>query len=60
VLAADGTRIALFYTKVYRRVLAPLLAADHPPARPNLRQALRLIDRSVQDYVDSARLRPAA
>jgi hypothetical protein len=60
VLTADGTRVAVFYTKVYRRVLAPLVAADHPPASPDLRQALRVIDRSVADYVDNARLRPAA
>jgi predicted MarR family transcription regulator len=60
VLTADGARIALFYTKVYRRVLVPLVAADHPPASPDLRQALRVIDRSVTDYVDNARLRRAA
>ncbi len=63
-LTPDGTRVALFYTKVYtkvyRRVLSPLVAADHPPASPDLRQALRVIDRSVADYVALARLRPAA
>jgi hypothetical protein len=29
----DGIRVGLFYTKVQARVLTPLLAADHPPAR---------------------------
>lgn len=59
-LTADGIRVALFYTKVHGRVLVPLLAADHPPAPRELRQALRLIDRTVADYVDQARLGRAA
>lgn len=56
VLTADGVRVAIFYTKVYGRVLAPLLAADHPPAPVELRQALRVIDRHVADYAQRARL----
>ena len=41
VLTADGIRVAVFYTKVHDRLLGPLLAADHPPAPLELRQALR-------------------
>jgi hypothetical protein len=37
VLTADGIRIAVFYTKVYNRLLAPLTAADQPHAPPDLR-----------------------
>lgn len=59
-LTSDGIRVAVFYTKVYGRVLAPLLAADHPPAPPELRQALRVIDRTVAHYVDHATLGRAA
>ena len=59
-LTGDGLRVALFYTKVHDRLLAPLLAADHPPAPPPLRAALRTVDRSIDDYVDRARLTTAA
>ena len=34
VLTADGIRIAVFYTKVYNRLLVPLTAADQPQAPP--------------------------
>lgn len=60
VLTADGLRVALFYTKVHGRILRPLLAADHPPASFELRQALRTIDRAVADCVTNARLGVAA
>jgi hypothetical protein len=59
-LTADGVRVALFYTKVYGRVLRPLLAADHPPAPPELRQALRVVDSHVAASIDRARLGSAA
>jgi hypothetical protein len=59
VLTTDGVRFALFYTKVHDRLLVPLLAADTPPAPPQLRQALGVIDRSVTDYVRQARLEAA-
>jgi hypothetical protein len=59
VLTGDGVRFALFYTKVHDRLLVPLLAADTPPAPPPLRQALAVIDRSVGDYLRSARLEAA-
>jgi hypothetical protein len=60
VLTSEGVRVALFYTKVQGRLLRPLLAADHPPAPPELRQALRTIDHAVATYVTNARLGVAA
>ncbi len=60
VLTPEGLRWAIFYTKVHDRLLVPLLAADQPPAPPPLRAALRVIDRSVNDYLTSARLKAAA
>jgi hypothetical protein len=59
VLTPDGTRFALFYTKVHDRLLVPLLAADRPPAPPALRDALAVIDHSINDYLRSARLEAA-
>jgi hypothetical protein len=41
VLTPDGTRIAVFYTKLHNRLLRPLLAADQVQAPPVLRQAPR-------------------
>ena len=38
VLTADGQRVAIFYTKVHNRLLRPLLAANQPPAPPELRR----------------------
>ena len=58
VLTPDGQRFALFYTKVHDRLLRPLMAADRPPASHQLRQALRLIDREVDDYCHHARITP--
>ncbi|MFF3872215.1 hypothetical protein [Streptomyces sp. NPDC001978] len=59
-ITPDGQRIAVFYTKVHNRLLVPLLAADRPPAPPDLRQALRTIDRHVEAAIDRARLPRAA
>jgi hypothetical protein len=58
-LTADGQRVAIFYTKIHDRLLRPLLAANQPPAPPELRRALALIDRHLHDYIDHARLRKA-
>ncbi len=60
VLTAEGTRWAIFYTKLQDRLLGPLLAADQPPASVELRRALRVIDTSVDQYIDAARMKPAA
>ena len=60
-LTPDGVKAAIFYSKVHDRLLRPLVAAaDQPPAPIELRRALRTIDRVITDYVDHARLCPAA
>lgn len=56
----NGQRVAIFYTKVHNRLLRPLLAADGPPAPPDLRDALRTIDQHVHGYIDHARIGNAA
>jgi hypothetical protein len=56
VLTKDGQRFAIFYTKVHNRLLRPLLAADQPPAPLPVRQALRVLDHAVTDYIDNARI----
>jgi hypothetical protein len=56
VLTEEGQRVAIFYTKVHDRLLRPLLAANSPPAPPELREALRTIDRHVKNYTQTARL----
>jgi hypothetical protein len=58
-LTPDGVRFALFYTKVHDRLLVPLLAANTPPAPRPLREALQVIDQSVDDYIGQARLKAA-
>ncbi len=60
VLTPDGQRLAVFYTKVYDRLLRPLAAANQPQAPPELRQALAVIDHHVDGYIARARLKPAA
>jgi hypothetical protein len=57
---AEGQRVAIFYSKIYNRLLRPLLAADSPPAPADLRTALRTIDRHVDGYIDDAHLGNAA
>ncbi|MGH3721388.1 MAG: hypothetical protein ACRDRI_21565 [Pseudonocardiaceae bacterium] len=59
-LTPEGIRIAVFYTKIHNRLLVPLTAADQPQAPPQLRQALRTLDRQVDSYTNRARLKPAA
>src|SRR3954464_12430209 len=56
VLTPDGQRVAIFYTKLHNRLLRPLTAANDPPAPLPLRQALRVIDRHVSDYITEARM----
>ncbi|MDQ6674865.1 MAG: hypothetical protein M3069_29695 [Chloroflexota bacterium] len=60
MLTADGIRVAIFYTKVYGRLIRPLLAVDQPPAALELRQALRVIDTHVVTSIDRARIPRAA
>ena len=56
VLTDDGQRFAVFYTKVHNRLLRPLMAADQPPAPLEVRQALKVLDHAVTDYIDKARI----
>jgi hypothetical protein len=58
-LTPSGQRFAVFYTKLHNRLLHPLMAADRPPAPLPLRQALRTIDRHIDDYLDLAGVCPA-
>ncbi|PNH82986.1 MULTISPECIES: hypothetical protein [unclassified Arthrobacter] len=48
----------MFYTKVHNGLLQPFLAADKAPAP--LRQFLATIDRSVNGYIQDARIKNAA
>jgi hypothetical protein len=59
-LTEDGIRIAVFYTKIYNRLLVPLTAANQPQAPPSLRAALAAITQHVDDYATRARLPRAA
>jgi hypothetical protein len=59
-LTDDGQAFAIFYTKVHNRVLRPLLASSAPQAPPELRAALRTIDKQVNARFAAARLPMAA
>jgi hypothetical protein len=59
-LTAEGLRVAVFYTKLQRRLLSPLLEADQPPAPTEIRRALATIDKTITQYVTNARLGIAA
>jgi hypothetical protein len=59
-LTPEGQRVAVFYTKLHRRLLHPLLEADRPPAPIEVRRALATIDRTIADYITNARLGTAA
>lgn len=60
VTTPEGTSVALLFTKSYARFVRPLLAidaADAPAATaPHVRQALRTIDRYIDDRAKEARL----
>jgi hypothetical protein len=58
-LTPEGIRVAVFYTKLRNRLLRPLLDADKPPAKIEIRQALNTLENAVADYLHSARLAPA-
>jgi predicted MarR family transcription regulator len=59
-LTPDGIRVAVFYTKLHRRLFGPLLEADHPPAPIEVRRALTTIDHAIGNYISNARLGTAA
>ena len=56
----DGLKVAIFYTKLHNRLIRPLLAADQPQAPPELRAALRTIDRHIDRYITRAPITKAA
>jgi hypothetical protein len=60
VLTPDGSRVVIFYIKLYNPLLRPLIAADQPQAPAELRTALRTIDQHIDDYITRARLGQAA
>ena len=60
VLTPDGVAFAVFYTKLGNRLLQPLMAANAPPAPLELRNALRTIDRTIDDRINHARMKVAA
>jgi hypothetical protein len=56
VLTSEGIRVAVFYTKLQNRLLSPLLDANRPPAKIEIRRALAILEHSVNEYIDNARL----
>jgi len=58
-LTPEGLNVAVFYTKLHRRLLEPLLQ-DTPSAPPELRRAPTTIDHVISDYITNARLGIAA
>jgi hypothetical protein len=58
-LTSDGIRVAVFYTKLQNRLLRPLLDANQPPARIEIRRALTILEHAVAQYIQNARLAPA-
>ncbi|WP_188196222.1 hypothetical protein [Nonomuraea sp. SYSU D8015] len=54
VLTEDGVRIAVFYTKIYNRLLVRSPRPDQPQAPPELGAALKTITQHVDDYADYA------
>jgi hypothetical protein len=55
-LTTDGARVAIFYTKLYNRLLVPAFAADQPSAPAQLRQAMHTIDRCLDTCIAAARI----
>lgn len=56
LLTPEGIRVAVFYTKLHNRLLKPLLDADQPPAPPEVRRALAILEHTAADYAHQARL----
>lgn len=63
VVTSYGLKVALFYAKVYLRIIRPGWAAIGEPRddlRRPLRDALDLVDAEIARICDEARIRPAA
>jgi hypothetical protein len=60
VLTPEGIRVAVFYTKLRNRLLQPLLDADQPPAKIEIRRALKTLENPINQYIHDARLAPAS
>ena len=58
-LTSEGIRVAVFYTKLQNRLLRPLLDANKPPARIEIRRALTTLEHAMNEYVQNAPLAPA-
>lgn len=59
-LTSEGIRVAVFYTKLQNRLLRPLLDADKPPAKTEIRHALRTLENAVNEYARAAHLAPTS
>jgi hypothetical protein len=58
-LTAQGLRTALFYTRVYARILRPGLALVSPRApdqRPQLHRSFRAVEDAINSWCDQAKL----
>jgi hypothetical protein len=49
----------VFFTKLRNRSLIPLLEADKPPAKAEIRRALATLENAVNGYIQGARIAPA-
>ena len=56
LLTPDGHLFTQLYTKIYDRVLHPLMALDRPNAPPDLANALHTIDQIVTQRITEARM----
>jgi hypothetical protein len=57
-LTPEGIRVAVLYTKLRNRLLQPLLDADKPPAKIEIRRALKTLENAINQYIHEARLAP--
>ena len=63
VVTTHGLRVALFYTKVYLRIVRPGWASLADPSDPiprPLRHAFEAVDREIQRFCEEAQICPAA
>jgi hypothetical protein len=58
-LTNGGIRVAVFDTKLQNRLPCPLLDADKPHAKIEIRRALATLEPAVNQCIPDARLAPA-